>query len=252
MADELSLPYHPRHLNFTCSSDGPVNCHCPKDLPDDHPGVAVVGRLAAQGVDEDTIKALVFVHGAAQVAVSAQGDSFHNYKGGIYQGCTKSRETNHALVLVGWGRDEVSGLDYWVAKNSWGTSWGEAGYMRIERGVGQCGIGEMVAAVNCEKVPGPTTAPVTTTTTSAPPKQSCDLLPAFGGYPLDVNGMELHIEGHSVEVDCLAGQCAPSPPIEFTNACTAICGKDPCFTSRSLPNLQVSLSLQNLLSLLQN
>ena len=31
------------------------------------PGVAVVGRLAAQGVDEDTIKALVFVHGAAQV-----------------------------------------------------------------------------------------------------------------------------------------------------------------------------------------
>ena len=31
-------------------------------------------------------------------------------------------------------------------------------------------------------------------------KTSCDLLPAFGGYPLDVNGMELHIEGHSVMV----------------------------------------------------
>ena len=43
---------------------------------DDHvgqPGVAVVGRLAAQGVDEDTIKALVFVHGAAQVLMWSGG-----------------------------------------------------------------------------------------------------------------------------------------------------------------------------------
>ena len=37
------------------------------------PGVAVVGRLAAQGVDEDTIKALVFVHGAAQVLMWSGG-----------------------------------------------------------------------------------------------------------------------------------------------------------------------------------
>jgi len=260
MADELSLPYHPRHLNFTCpsSSGVPRNCHCPKDLPDDLPGVAVVGRLAAQGVDEETLKALVFIHGAAQVAVSAQSDSFHDYKGGIFQGCKGTRETNHALVLIGWGRDAESGMDYWVAKNSWGPNWGEGGYMRIERGVGRCGIGEMVAAVNCEKVDGPTTAPVTTTTTLPPRKLSCDLLDAFGGFPLDVTGMELHIEGHDVEVDCQAGQCAPSPPVEFTNACTAICGSDPCYSSRSLPDLQnlqdlrVSISLQNLLSLLQN
>ena len=46
------------------------------DDGDDHvgqPGVAVVGRLAAQGVDEDTIKALVFVHGAAQVLMWSGG-----------------------------------------------------------------------------------------------------------------------------------------------------------------------------------
>ena len=40
------------------------------------PGVAVVGRLAAQGVDEDTIKALVFVHGAAQVLMWSGGQVF--------------------------------------------------------------------------------------------------------------------------------------------------------------------------------
>ena len=33
-----SLEYHPRHLNFTCPAGGRRNCHCPKDLPDDHPG----------------------------------------------------------------------------------------------------------------------------------------------------------------------------------------------------------------------
>ena len=42
------------------------------DYSDDHdyyPGVEVVGRLAAQGVDEEILKALVFIHGAAQVYI---------------------------------------------------------------------------------------------------------------------------------------------------------------------------------------
>ena len=36
---------------------------------------------------------------------------------------------NHAITVVGYGTDEASGLDYWLVKNSWGTSWGEDGYL---------------------------------------------------------------------------------------------------------------------------
>merc|ERR1719278_2397566 len=80
------------------------NCHCPKDVPDDNPGVEVVGRFAAQGVDEETLKALVFIHGAAQVAVSAQSDSFGDYEGGISQGCEGSRATPLATMKAEYSR----------------------------------------------------------------------------------------------------------------------------------------------------
>uniref|UniRef100_A0A7S1TN01 Peptidase C1A papain C-terminal domain-containing protein n=1 Tax=Phaeomonas parva TaxID=124430 RepID=A0A7S1TN01_9STRA len=42
------------------------------------------------------------------------------------------QELNHALLLVGYGTDAIEG-DYWIARNSWGTEWGENGYIRLRR-----------------------------------------------------------------------------------------------------------------------
>merc|ERR1712061_54511 len=40
---------------------------------------------------------------------------------------------NHLVQLVGYGTDADSGLDYWLVRNSWGSGWGEDGYIRLIR-----------------------------------------------------------------------------------------------------------------------
>ena len=70
--------------------------------------------------------------------------SFTGYTGGVYDddGChgVTTMMLDHAVLVVGYGTDAKSGKDYWLVKNSWGPDWGEAGYVRMARGVGKNGI----------------------------------------------------------------------------------------------------------------
>jgi len=65
---------------------------------------------------------------------------WQTYQSGILSGNCSS-QVDHAALVVGYGTDR--GQDYWVLKNSWGTSWGEQGYIRLKRsksGAGICGV----------------------------------------------------------------------------------------------------------------
>ena len=79
------------------------------------------------------------------VGVVVSGD-FELYESGIYQGtCQHQRQLiNHGVVAVAYGTDSETGKEFFTIKNSWGTGWGEAGYMRIIRGelteIGYCGL----------------------------------------------------------------------------------------------------------------
>ncbi|KAJ4758306.1 hypothetical protein LUZ62_068681, partial [Rhynchospora pubera] len=76
------------------------------------------------------------------VAIDASGSAFQFYSSGIFTGSCGTN-LDHGVLVVGYGPCST-GTAYWILKNSWGTSWGESGYIRMQRNVastaGLCGI----------------------------------------------------------------------------------------------------------------
>ncbi|GKU92320.1 hypothetical protein SLEP1_g6064 [Rubroshorea leprosula] len=70
-------------------------------------------------------------------ALEASGYYFKNYASGVFTGGC-GNNIDHAVTLVGYGTTE-DGTKYWLIRNSWGESWGENGYMRIQRDAGVSG-----------------------------------------------------------------------------------------------------------------
>ncbi|KNA16247.1 hypothetical protein SOVF_090680 [Spinacia oleracea] len=74
------------------------------------------------------------------VAIEGGGRDFQLYSSGIFTGkCGMALD--HGVTAVGYGTED--GVDYWIVRNSWGSGWGEEGYIRMERNTkytGLCGI----------------------------------------------------------------------------------------------------------------
>jgi C1A family cysteine protease len=77
--------------------------------------------------------------GPIAIAIEADQQGFQFYSGGVFAGsCGKNLD--HGVLLVGYGTE--SGKDYWLVKNSWGDSWGDAGYIKLAQGMDQCGLAD--------------------------------------------------------------------------------------------------------------
>lgn len=76
--------------------------------------------------------------------IDASRTVFLQYTSGVisaFSGCGTSQ--THAVLAVGYGYDEATGLDYYLVRNSFGADWGDHGYVKIQRngdGFGVCGI----------------------------------------------------------------------------------------------------------------
>lgn len=80
------------------------------------------------------------------IAIEADQTNFQAYGGGVLTADCGTK-IDHGVLLVGYGTSQ-DGTDYWKVKNSWGATWGEEGYVRIQRGLagkGECGIKSMAS-----------------------------------------------------------------------------------------------------------
>ena len=94
--------------------------------------------------DQLSLKAAVAKQPVA-VAIEADTKYFQSYSGGVLTSASCGTSLDHGVLAVGYG--EENGQKYWLVKNSWGTSWGEQGYVKIGRSestndAGICGIAE--------------------------------------------------------------------------------------------------------------
>ena len=80
--------------------------------------------------DENDLKEKVAMYGVASICIAAGNTPFMSYTGGILDD-PDCNVMDHAVAAVGYGTE--NGVDFWIIRNSWGTTWGEEGYVRMIR-----------------------------------------------------------------------------------------------------------------------
>uniref|UniRef100_A0A0E0EQK4 Peptidase C1A papain C-terminal domain-containing protein n=1 Tax=Oryza meridionalis TaxID=40149 RepID=A0A0E0EQK4_9ORYZ len=101
-------------------------------------GVATIRGYQEVPLNEAALAQAV-AHQPVSVAITAGGFRFKQYQNGVFMAdhCDDDLHLNHEVTVVGYGVDDG---DYWLIKNSWGTGWGEQGYMRLQKDQRACGI----------------------------------------------------------------------------------------------------------------
>jgi len=141
IADDMDgYIYTEREYPYTGSS-----CSIAKDCcdADASTGVStgITGFTAVDSGDEDGLKVASAEQTIISVGIDASSVLFQLYNSGVYApaGCSTT-SLDHGVAVVGYDTMTIGG-DYWIVKNSWGSSWGEDGYIYMARNDdNSCGI----------------------------------------------------------------------------------------------------------------
>ena len=130
------------HIGSTSDSGS-----CQYDLSSLTPAATISGYDNLPSNDQDAVMA--HIANVGPLAISVAANTFKDYHGGIFtgklhlqlspsfneflSGCDydENIQLNHGVQLVGYGSED--GTDFWIVRNSWGSAWGENGYIRMLR-----------------------------------------------------------------------------------------------------------------------
>jgi len=107
-----------------------------------------IAPCMAGDCDNQDLKGLAFaLTEVGPLSISVNAETWSHYVGGVlsYEGCGNSSadSLDHAVQLVGF--NSVGDEPYWIVRNSWGTIWGQAGYIYLEFGRNTCGLANDVS-----------------------------------------------------------------------------------------------------------
>ena len=111
--------------------------YCHTDMPKGVVGVKNYTNVPAGSVSQ--LKAAIDKQ-PVSITLDANSDVFQSYSSGILDSPKCGTELDHAVMAVGYGTED--GKDFYIVRNSWGTQWGDKGYIKIAAvdGKGICGI----------------------------------------------------------------------------------------------------------------
>ncbi|XP_061364483.1 zingipain-2-like [Gastrolobium bilobum] len=129
IASEAYYPY--KGVDRTCKVKKETTNH----------GVRIKGYETVPANSEEALLKAV-ANQPVSVYIAAGGSAFQFYSSGVFTGKCRT-DVDHVVTVVGYGESH-DGTKYWLVKNSWGTKWGEEGYIRMKRDIhakeGLCGI----------------------------------------------------------------------------------------------------------------
>lgn len=114
----------------------------------DVPGSIVKTFVDVPPSDERALLAALAMQ-PISIAIQADQLAFQFYRDGVIndESCGKKGDVDHGVLAVGYGTDLETQIPYWLVKNSWGESWGDAGYVKLARNStnewGMCAILKM-------------------------------------------------------------------------------------------------------------
>ncbi|KAL1532168.1 cathepsin L [Salvia divinorum] len=125
LASDIDYPY--TRIQGECSNNKPSSLSS-----------NIIGFSA---VPSDNESALLAAVANQPIAVYLDANNFQFYKSGVLTGKCGTNLT-HGATIVGY--DEEDGVKFWLLKNSWGTGWGDNGFIKLQRNIdvkeGMCGI----------------------------------------------------------------------------------------------------------------
>ena len=96
--------------------------------------------IASYGAVKGSADMMSEIYKNGPIACGINAEEIVDYTGGVLDLPHQLKMINHIISVVGWGYDSALNKQYWIIRNSWGSYWGELGFMRLVLGENQLGI----------------------------------------------------------------------------------------------------------------